>query len=254
MRGRCLLIEQEKGSLSEIKEYIEGSKSFVVDGVIGCEDDILDFMLTKRVQLIFLDVPLLKEKVFKLVADLKLLCENLPKIILVATNKSANELLGVGVGYVLEKPVNILRLEQVLVLLKKQLANKSRYLVVKTSPDYNFIKFSSILYLRAESNYTHIVKKDMTELVVAKSLRVYEDLLPQNFMRIHKKYIVNTNFIKKYVPKTKQLVIGADDVRVVSEAYSQVNKDIKFESKSIRLDIGKSFYKKFTFLSNIELY
>jgi len=55
--------------------------------------------------------------------------------------------------------------------------------------------FSEIVYCKAEGSYTRIYTLNKSFLVT-KVLKCFETLLPANgFIRIHKTYIVNTDFI-----------------------------------------------------------
>lgn len=64
---------------------------------------------------------------------------------------------------------------------------------------YEMVNLHDIIYCEADKNYTIIHIASGTTLTVSKTLKSVEELLPQDpFFRIHKKYLVNLNYIKKY--------------------------------------------------------
>jgi len=61
------------------------------------------------------------------------------------------------------------------------------------------VNFEDIIYLEADSNYTHVFIKDGKKITVSKSLKEFELQLGQPiFLRIHKAFIANLNHAVKY--------------------------------------------------------
>ncbi|MBL7795918.1 MAG: response regulator transcription factor [Saprospiraceae bacterium] len=64
----------------------------------------------------------------------------------------------------------------------------------------HFVRLSDIVRLEAEDNYTHFILKTGSKITASKTIKAYEDtLLRLNFVRVHKKHIVNMNFMKTYI-------------------------------------------------------
>lgn len=64
---------------------------------------------------------------------------------------------------------------------------------------YKLVRSNTILYCKAEGNYTSIAMVDGSSFVLARTLKKNEEQLPsQLFLRIHKSYLVNLNYIKEY--------------------------------------------------------
>jgi two-component system LytT family response regulator len=64
----------------------------------------------------------------------------------------------------------------------------------------HFVRLSDIVRLEAEDNYTHFILKTNTKITASKTIKAYEDtLLRLNFVRVHKKHIVNMNYMKTYI-------------------------------------------------------
>jgi two-component system LytT family response regulator len=81
--------------------------------------------------------------------------------------------------------------------LKK--SDKEAVLVLNTQTKLEYVKVSDILFLKGEGNYTTFYLQNGKHLVIAKTLKKYEEILcdeSSGFFRIHKSYIVNTSYIK----------------------------------------------------------
>jgi two-component system LytT family response regulator len=64
----------------------------------------------------------------------------------------------------------------------------------------HFVRLSDIVRLEAEDNYTHFLLNDQHKITAAKTIKAYEDALSRfNFIRVHKKHIVNMNYMKTYI-------------------------------------------------------
>jgi two-component system LytT family response regulator len=84
-------------------------------------------------------------------------------------------------------------------------AHKKIGLVTETGIE--FVKFNAIVFLEAHSNYSKIYFINGTSLIVSKTLKSFEELLPTElFFRVHKTYLVNMNFIKRFT-KTDDFLI-----------------------------------------------
>jgi two-component system, LytTR family, response regulator len=72
------------------------------------------------------------------------------------------------------------------------------------------IRINDIIYIEADENLTNFyLAKEVYKSVSRRLNKVYPDLPKQNFHRIHKKYIVNLNYVDKY-ERTVMTVTGAD--------------------------------------------
>lgn len=79
----------------------------------------------------------------------------------------------------------------------KKLLNK---LAIPTLDGLLFYDINDILYLEANSNYTNIHFTNKTKLLASKTLKDFEELLPEDiFFRPHHSFIINLNFIKRYI-------------------------------------------------------
>jgi two-component system, LytTR family, response regulator len=74
-------------------------------------------------------------------------------------------------------------------------------IALSTNKGLLFVKIDDIMYLEAESCYTHIVMQDKTKHLASKTMATFEEVLQDNvlFFRAHKGNIVNLKFVKQYI-------------------------------------------------------
>lgn len=80
-------------------------------------------------------------------------------------------------------------------------------IAIATETGFEFVKFNTIVYLEAQNNYTKFNLTNGSSITTSKTLKHYEDILPSElFFRIHKSYLVNMNFIKRFTKGDEQFV------------------------------------------------
>lgn len=76
-----------------------------------------------------------------------------------------------------------------------------------TENGFELLKTNAILYCEADSNYCKIVCLDGRNIVLSKTLKYIEELLPSSlFQRIHKSYLVNLNYVNRFTKGNELLV------------------------------------------------
>lgn len=110
-------------------------------------------------------------------------------------------------------------------LLKDNLSNQPKKIVLGTNASTLFVPLDEILYFKAEGSYTNVFFKDGKNLLTSKNLKYYEDLVGiySNFYRCHKSYLININFVTEYVKSEGgYLKIGSHQVSVAPDKLSVV--------------------------------
>jgi two-component system LytT family response regulator len=75
----------------------------------------------------------------------------------------------------------------------------TRKITIPTSKGLVFLPIDDIIRCEASINYTTIYLKDKQQLMVAKTLKDFEDILSDyQFFRIHNSHLINLNYIKTY--------------------------------------------------------
>jgi two-component system, LytTR family, response regulator len=74
------------------------------------------------------------------------------------------------------------------------------------------IPFDKILRIEAISNYSKLYFTDGKTLVVSKVLQWFEEnLVTQQFVRVHRSHLINTNYISEYNKNGNQTIILQDN-------------------------------------------
>lgn len=108
-------------------------------------------------------------------------------------------------------------------------------IALPTLSGYQMENISNIIYCEADENYTkiHTVRGEI--ILVSKNLGVLEELLPATvFFRIHKSYLVNLNFIRKY-NRTDCHYIELEDGTQLDVAKRRIDEFVDALTKKINL-------------------
>ena len=84
---------------------------------------------------------------------------------------------------------------------------RDKKLVINSSDSILLLNVKDIVRCESKRNYTVIYFNNKKELLVAKTLREFEEILEAyRFFRIHRSHLININYIDKYV-KNKGFVL-----------------------------------------------
>ena len=190
--------------------FLAGSCTSVEEGIKG--------VLSLQPQLIFLDVQIHDKTGFDVLKQLG--TKNFDVIFVTAYEKYAVQAFKFSAVDYLLKPVDPEDLKQAIerVQLKKSGNDLSRKfdallenveqlkqytppkkIVIPTINGFELLPVIDILRCQSDVNYTTIFMKDRQKLVVAKTLKEFEEMLADyNFYRIHNSHLVNLVYVKSY--------------------------------------------------------
>ena len=78
-----------------------------------------------------------------------------------------------------------------------------------------FVNIKDIVRFEAEDNYTHIFLDNGERITASKTIKSYEDLLiPFNFYRVHKRHVINLNYMRKFVKGDGGYLIMDDGIKI----------------------------------------
>lgn len=112
-------------------------------------------------------------------------------------------------------------------------AEQDKKIALQTKSKLEYVSLCSILYLKAESNYTSLYIEDAKRYVVSKTLKEYEETLcdeSSNFIRIHKTFIVNINQIKSIERGEDCMIILKDNTQLEVSRRKKQQLISKFNS------------------------
>ena len=205
LKGRIALNQKLKDYCPEVQ--IVGEAGSGAEGILLIEKQTPD--------IVFLDIEMPRMDGFNML--LQLPQKNFQLIFTTAYDQYAIKAIKFAAFDYLLKPIDIEELkiaisrinrlrfsetEKKLDVLNQNMIDKNTFNKIAISTQNSLLLFevSDIMYLNATRNYTTIYFKDHPKLIASKTLKDFEDLLPSGiFFRIHHSYIININYIKKYL-------------------------------------------------------
>lgn len=199
MRDGYFIIEKEVLMIDIIRRVLDSIPHFNFIGSSANYEIAFNTILKERPNIVFLCVDNTITKPFELVRDLSRYIEEVPVIIAISKSKSkAYEVIKNDFFDYLLKPFSELELRKTMMRLKKQIADSNKLTVcLKSYKDYRYINTDDILFLKADNNTTDFHMKDGHVIEAYKTLKTFEQLLPHNFLRIHKSYVINSKYVSR---------------------------------------------------------
>nr|WP_320037988.1 LytTR family DNA-binding domain-containing protein [uncultured Bacteroides sp.] len=198
---RCLLVDDEELALDVLEIYLDRLEGFEVAGRCTNALEASSFLNENPVDLVFLDIQMPKLNGMEWIKSLP----TPPKVIFcTAFSNFALESYEVNAIDYLLKPVSFERFEKAVgkaadIIHKEQrLADlkEEEFISIKSERRFYKIPINSILYIHSLSNYYQVVTPEK-KIIVYGSLSALENKLSANqFIRIHRSYLVAINKIE----------------------------------------------------------
>ncbi len=229
----CIIIEDQPPAQRILKKYIDDIGSLHLKATFSDAIQAMEFLKTEEVDLIFLDIHLPKISGI----DFLKTTPNSPHIILTtAFPDYALESYEFNVVDYLLKPFSFQRFVKAVSkvpakkqphLQKENGDNARKELFIKTGYEFVKIKIADIIYIKSDADYTEILIPQKKHLS-SEPLRYWlENLDPNQFVRIHKSFIINTSKIEKIAGN--QIYLTKEVIVPIGRAYkdSFINRFIK---------------------------
>lgn len=229
MKINCAIIDDEPLAIDLLKDYV--SKTYFLEMEFSTTNPLeaLRKMEEKAVDLVFLDIqmPELNGMDFLKIAG------NKTKVILTtAYSDFALESYDYGVIDYLLKPISYERFYKSVQKAKDFFKLSETEIGTKTIPEKDsfFIKsdgkqlkilFDEVLFIEGLRDYVNI-KTQEKEIIVLENLKDLKAFLPQNFMRIHRSFIINLNKISEI--DGNRVSVGSQHIPI-GETYKNDFKD-----------------------------
>ncbi len=200
---KAIIVDDERLARLNMRKLLNPYPEIDIAGEASSCENAMELIRLFNPQLIFLDIQLSGETGF----DLLELIDNSIKIIFVtAFDEYAIRAFEVNAIDYLLKPVNPERLKAAIErVIKREKAQEGEAKNYKYSDSIyvrmsnyasRFIKISSISFIEPVGNYTRIFTNDGKHCLVLKTLKQWEEELPENhFVRIHRSSIVNIEHV-----------------------------------------------------------
>lgn len=193
------IIDVDPHSIQSIKNVLEDYYEFNCIGVSCDFDSAMNTILKETPDLVFFNIDNNIKNPFEFVQELNLFNNDFPVFIALSSSKEkVYEVIKNGFFDFLFNPLTELEIRKsVLKVLKKIPPQSRKNICLKSYKDYQYLKTEEVLFLKADNNSTDFYMNDGTKVSAYKTLKTFEEILPSNFHRIHKSYIINKNFVSR---------------------------------------------------------
>lgn len=212
---RCLIVDDEHPAIRLLSGYIKKTPGLELALQTTHPLEALAFIKKGLADLVFADVQMPDLTGIELIDAIK---ENQIKVILTtAYEEYALKSYEYDVIDYLLKPITFDRFSIAAAKAKQRILPSlpvfgNDYIMLKTEYRLQRVDFSTIFYIEALGDYV-IFYTTLGKVMTLQRMKNMEELLPKDFLRIHKSYIVNINRIDffekgKIVINKKQLPVG----------------------------------------------
>lgn len=234
------IIDKNISTIKSIKKVLKDFSEFNCIGTSSNTVNAMNVILKQSPDVVFLNIDAEIEKPFEFVQELKTIKNNVPLFIAISSLKE-NAYAAIKTGFIdiLINPLAELEIRKTVLKLQNNFSIQFRKnICLKSYKDYQYLKTDEILFLKADNNTTDFYMSDGTVVNAYKTLKTFEDILPINFYRIHKSYIINKNFISRIqygksicsikksvqeVPFTKTYIAAIESINTSLLSYSYVS-------------------------------
>lgn len=214
---KCIIVDDEPLAVSLLGNYVE--KIPFLELVFFSENPIeaLEYIQKNKVDLVFLDIQMPE---LTGINFMKIVGDKIKYILTTAYSEYALDGYEHNVIDYLLKPISFDRFTKSIQKAQDRFslneAAEIKYFFVKSSGQQHRINFDEILYVESLKDYADI-KTHTQEYIVLDTLKSLENQLPENFVRVHKSFIINLNCIKSY--DSKKIVLDNKQEIPIGESY-----------------------------------
>ncbi|OQY09098.1 MAG: DNA-binding response regulator [Marinitoga sp. 4572_148] len=219
---KVAIIDDEYYARETLKDLIEEMSTFEI---IGCYESVEDFLKSKSkkdTDVIFLDIEMPKMNGIKASKYL----EKYKIVFVTAYSEYAVEAFEVKALDYLTKPISEIRFIETINRIEEAFKNtKLNKIAVESDDEIIFLDFKDVYYFEYfEKKILVNTKSNEYILKHFKNLNKLGKELPPNFLRIHKSYIINLNYIDKLIKDLNSLQMKNDKIIPIGKTHM---KDVK---------------------------
>ena len=200
MEIKCLIIDDEPAAIRVVVNFLEKLSNFKIVGKCKSAFEAITMLNKNNIDLLFLDINMPGMSGMDLLKTLR----NPPVVIITtAYREYAVESFELEVIDYLHKPFSFdrffkaaQRAEEKLLLSKNNVSNEKLglvsnkdYIFIKADKKHYKIKFIELLFIESMGDYCKFITKEKAYLSYI-TLKKLIEILPNNFVRVHKSFIV----------------------------------------------------------------
>ncbi len=222
----CIIVDDDEMDRLVVVSYAKRFSTLNIVGIFDSAEKALTFLETNTVEVAFLDIEMPGASGI----ELRQKALEIPVCVFISSHtESAAETFELQTLDFIVKPFKFPRFEQTVkrieefmeVRLKASLFESAiggDVVYVKTGHDQIKVKLHEILYLEALKNYTILVTEDKRHCVLSNLGEILQEEKFQSFVRIHRSFAVQKQFIQK---------IGSQEIELKNNVSIPVGRSFK---------------------------
>lgn len=224
MKINCIVVDDTPLAVEKLEGFIKQIPLLNLLKSFNSGIDAISFLQSNSVDLVFLDIQMEQFSGLQFLESL----QNRPQIIIVsAYSQYAVNGFDYSVTDYLLKPYSFERFLKSIDKVQNDLGinTPKDYVFVKTEYRMERINFSDILYIEGQGAYLRIVTLE-SKIMTLLNFQNMENLLPSNnFIRVHKSYIVAMNKIESI--ERNIIKIGGQRIPIGMSYREKFNKELR---------------------------
>lgn len=229
----ALIVDDEDSGIRAITNLLKNYSNYTICGTARTVEEAIELTHKLQPDIVFLDIELGSKTGF----DYLNMFQKIDfKIIFITAHDHAIKAFEYSALHYLLKPIDNEKFEIALLKMndlvtQKQLQerllsfkhtlshpNSHNPIHLTTSENSHKLNTEIIIFLEADSNYTHLHLISSKKMTVSKTLKHFEELFPKTlFYRVHKSYLVNIEQIKTYHKKTGKIIMSNDKAIIIAK-------------------------------------
>ncbi len=230
---KAVIIDDETPARNNLKQI--ASDNFIKVEIIGEADSVktgLELLNTVSPDLLLLDINLSDGSGFNLLEKLNHI--NFKVVFVTAYDSYAIKAFKFNALDYLLKPVNTNQLKEIIekteTAVRKNYLTKEdfklfldnyskteehRTIAINESNKVLYMPVKEVVKLKGDGNYTVFYLQDGREITASKTLKKFQELLPDTlFFRVHQSYLINVDYVKEYRKEDGGYVILKDNSQI----------------------------------------
>lgn len=236
---KCLIVDDDPIVCETVEEFLRRAGGVEYCLKVGDGASALQLIAAERFDAVFLDLDIPEIDGASLLESLP---ARAPVVVISASDDFGARSYDFGVVDYLVKPLEFPRFAKAVTRLRAQAApgspgvpggatpGKPNEIFLREGARIQRIDLDEVLYVKAESNYASFVLEGGKSLLSLVSMKRLEDLLPPDFVRIHRSYLVSRRRIAQIDgasaivgPKGEHLPIGQSYRAALLEKLGVIN-------------------------------
>ncbi len=212
---KAVIIDDEKDSREILAKYLKKyCPNVTVCGFGKSVDTGLEEIKKHNPDIVFLDIEMPYGNGFDLLDKFEKI--NFETVFVTAFDNYAIPALNQSAAYYLLKPIDIDELikavekirgernqknyiQHARILLENKKVGAQQKIMLPTLEGFDIINIDSILYCEAADNFTKFYLEGGQTLLICRTLKYFEEVLNEHrFLRIHRSYLINPDFVIRY--------------------------------------------------------